>query len=133
MSCSARTSYILVFAVLQTLFYSNVLSFLTSKDLLTRPNVHSSKRSYPQSISILQSTVESTEKLFENSWAEHNIIAKSVKHTFFSYSSLGEDLRGLQATTGQSKKGDTVISVPKSETISSTDSGLQGCPPGNNV
>jgi hypothetical protein len=76
----------------------------------------------------LESTVETIESNFEKSWVENNIIANSVKHSSFDW--VCGTLRGLQATTGQFKKGSAVISVPIGETLSSSDAGEQGCPSG---
>ena len=54
--------------------------------------------------------------------------AKSVKHTAFDW--VCGKLRGLQATTSQFKKDSVVLSVPIGITLSASDKGMEGCPPG---
>lgn len=65
---------------------------------------------------------------FEKSWIENKIVAKSVKHTSFDW--VCGSLRGLQATTSQYKQGTTVLQVPIDAALSAPDSGMEGCPSG---
>lgn len=79
-------------------------------------------------ISMLKGSGDLAIESFEKSWAENGIVAKSVKHTAFDW--VCGKLRGLQATTSQFKKNSVVLSVPIGITLSASDSGMEGCPPG---
>lgn len=118
---SFKTRYTFICAIL-FLYSSEILCLLTTTNLI-RSTAFSRRKQRS-----LEATVESIESNFEKSWVENNIIAKSVKHSSFDW--VCGTLRGLQATTGQFKKGSAVISVPIGETLSSSDTGEQGCPSG---
>lgn len=113
------------FCALQLFLLSNVDCLL--KQNILRRDCQNSKNQIIQA-SNLRAVDESAITVFENSWVVNDIAAKSVKHTSFDW--VCGKLRGLQATTGQYKKGSTVISIPAELTLSASDGGMQGCPEG---
>jgi hypothetical protein len=99
--------------------------------LVREPVVKGSTRSvgtHFKHISMLKGNGDLAIESFEKSWGENGINAKSVKHTSFDW--ICGKLRGLQATTSQFKKNSVVLSVPIGITLSASDSGMEGCPPG---
>ena len=120
-----RLRGVLLFFALQSLLYSSVLCLSSTRTIgkaIHRFGIRS------VSTTSLQASLDPTIENFEKSWVEHNIVAKSVKHTSFDW--VCGKLRGLQATTSQFKKGSTVVSVPYTETLSASDKGFDGCPEG---
>ena len=120
-----RLHKVLIFFALQSLSYCYINALSSTK--LAYTTFHNFK-SRSASLSKFQASLDPSIENFEKSWVEHNIVAKSVKHTSFDW--VCGKLRGLQATTSQFKKGSAVISVPYSETLSASDKGLDGCPEG---
>jgi hypothetical protein len=115
------------------LFQSVTHAFLFSDvvSLARGPVVKGSVRSHGtqfKHISMLKGNGDLAIESFEKSWAENGIVAKSVKHTAFDW--VCGKLRGLQATTSQFKKDSVVLSVPIGITLSASDKGMEGCPPG---
>ena len=122
----ASASQIVVsFCALQLLLLSNV-NCLLKQNILRRDCQNSRNQIIPAST--LRAVDESAISIFENSWVVNDVTAKSVKHTSFDW--VCGKLRGLQATTGQYKKGSTVVSIPVEVTLSASDGGMQGCPQG---
>ena len=122
----ATASKIVVsFCALQLFLLSNV-NCLLKQNILRRDCQNSRNQIFPTST--LRAVDESAISIFENSWLLNDVTAKSVKHTSFDW--VCGKLRGLQATTGQYKKGSTVISIPVEVTLSASDGGMQGCPQG---
>lgn len=117
---------VLIFFALQSLSYCGIDALSITKSGST--TILNCKSRYA-SVTKLQAILDPSIENFEKSWVEHNIVAKSVKHTSFDW--VCGKLRGLQATTSQFKKGSAVISVPYSETLSASDKGLDGCPEGS--
>jgi hypothetical protein len=111
--------------VIHAFLFGNVVSL--ARDPVVKGSVRSHGTHFKH-MSMLKGNGDLAIESFEKSWAENGIVAKSVKHTAFDW--VCGKLRGLQATTSQFKKDSVVLSVPIGITLSASDKGMEGCPPG---